>query len=108
MKKFLALILAILMVATLAACGGGGEKPDTTEPDAPVAAADEVHGIKKDAYAAMTTDDLIAKLIKDKAAPTVEEYTALIETIELAELDERFNFADTFTLGYWLRNSSIP
>ena len=97
MKKFLAIFLAILMVATLAACGGGGETPDTTEPDAPVAAADEVHGIKKDAYATMTTDELIAKLIKDKAAPTVEEYTALIETIELADLDERLNFADNAT-----------
>ena len=99
MKKFLAIFLAILMVATLAACGGGGETPET--PDAPDAteapAADEVHGIKKEAYATMTTDDLIAKLIKDKTAPTVEEYTALIETIELAELDERFNFADNAT-----------
>ena len=99
MKKFLAIFLAILMVATLAACGGGGETPET--PDAPDAteapAADEIHGIKKEAYATITTDDLIAKLIKDKTAPTVEEYTALIETIELAELDERFNFADNAT-----------
>ena len=99
MKKFLAIFLAILMVATLAACGGGGEPPET--PDAPDAteapAADDIHGIKKEAYATMTADDLIAKLIKDKTAPTVEEYTALIETIELAELDERFNFADNAT-----------
>ena len=99
MKKFLAIFLAILMLFSLAACGGGGETPET--PDAPDAteapAADEVHGIKKEAYATMTTDDLIAKLIKDKTAPTVEEYTALIETIELAELDERFNFADNAT-----------
>lgn len=99
MKKFLAIFLAILMVATLAACGGGGETPET--PDAPDATeapvAGEVHGIKKEAYATMTTDDLIAKLVKDKTAPTVEEYTALIETIELAELDERFNFADNAT-----------
>ena len=99
MKKFLAIFLAILMVATLAACGGGGETPET--PDAPDAteapAADEVHGIKKEAYATMTADDLIAKLIKDKTAPTVEEYAALIETIELAELDERFNIADNAT-----------
>lgn len=99
MKKFLAIFLAILMVATLAACGGGGETPET--PDAPDATeapvAGEVHGIKVEAYAAMTADDLIAKLIKDKTAPTVEEYAALIETIELAELDERFNFADNAT-----------
>ena len=104
MKKFLALILAILMVATLAACGGGGETPET--PDAPVAADDEVHGIKKDAYAALTADDLISKLIKDKAAPTVEEYTALMETIELAELDERFNFADNATNDAFLQLKS--
>ncbi len=99
MKKFLAIFLAVLMVATLAACGGGGETPET--PDAPDATeapvAGEVHGIKVEEYAAMTADDLIAKLIKDKTAPTVEEYTALIETIELAELDERFNFADNAT-----------
>lgn len=101
MKKFLAIFLAILMLFSLAACGGGGETPET--PDAPVAAADEVHGIKKDAYAALTADDLISKLIKDKAAPTVEEYTALIETIELAELDERFNFADNATNDAFLQ-----
>ena len=99
MKKFLAIFLAILMVATLAACGGGGETPET--PDAPDATeapvAGEVHGIKVEAYPTMTADALIAKLIKDKTAPTVEEYTALIETIELAELDERFNFADNAT-----------
>lgn len=107
MKKFLALILAILMLFTLAACGGGGETPETPDaPDAPVAAADEVHGIKKDAYAALTADDLISKLIKDKTAPTVEEYTALIETIELAELDERFNFADNATNDAFLQLKS--
>ena len=107
MKKFLALILAILMLFTLAACGGGGETPETPDaPDAPVAAADEVHGIKKDAYAALTADDLISKLIKDKAAPTVEEYTALMETIELAELDERFNFADNATNDAFLQLKS--
>ena len=104
MKKFLALILAILMLFTLAACGGGGETPET--PDAPGASADEVHGIKKDAYAALTADDLISKLIKDKAAPTVEEYTALMETIELAELDERFNFADNATNDAFLQLKS--
>ena len=71
-----------------------------------MAAADEVHGIKKDAYAALTADDLISKLIKDKAAPTVEEYTALIETIELAELDERFNFADNATNDAFLQLKS--
>lgn len=99
MKKYLAIFLAILMLFSLAACGGGGETPET--PDAPDATeapvAGEVHGIKVEAYATMTADDLIAKLIKDKTAPTVEEYTALIETIELAELDERFNFADNAT-----------
>ena len=63
MKKFLAILLAAIMLFALAACGGGGETPDTTEPDSTVAAADEVHGIKKDAYATMTTDELIAKLI---------------------------------------------
>lgn len=104
MKKFLAIFLAILMLFSLAACGGGGETPET--PDAPVAADDEVHGIKKDAYAALTADDLISKLIKDKAAPTVEEYTALIETIELAELDERFNFADNATNDAFLQLKS--
>lgn len=97
MKKITALFIALLMVFTLAACSGGGEEPTTTEPDVSVEATNEVHGIKKDAYATLTADDLIVKLVKDKTAPTVEEYTAIIETIELADLDERFNFADNAT-----------
>ena len=100
MKKFLAIFLAILMVATLAACGGGGETPET--PDAPDATeapvAGEVHGIKVEAYATMTADDLIAKLIKDKTAPTVEEYTALITMLLFSSIATVQHFPISWTV----------
>ena len=102
MKKIIALLLAVLMLVTLAACGGGGGEDGTTEPvtedsttEAPVAG--EIHGIKLEEYAGMTGEDLVAKLVKDRAAPTAEEYVAIIDTIEFAEVDDRCNFVENAT-----------
>ena len=102
MKKVTALMLAVLMLFAFAACGGGGETPDNTEADnnnvtteAPVAG--EIHGIKLEEYAEMTGDDLIAKLVKDRAAPTAEEYVAIIDTVEFAEIDDRCSFVENAT-----------
>ena len=101
MKKITALILALLMLFTFAACGGGDtpETPDvpesTTASDAP--AKGEIHGIKPEQYAEMTGEALVSKLVKDKAAPTADEYVAIIETIEFAEVDDRCDFEENAT-----------
>ncbi len=101
MKKFTALILAVLMLFTLAACGGGEtpESPDvpesTTASDASVKG--EIHGIKLEEYAEMTGEELVSKLVKDKAAPTAEEYVAIIDTIDFAGVDDRCDFEENAT-----------
>lgn len=101
MKKITALILAVLMLFTFAACGGGEtpESPDapesTTASEAP--AKGEIHGIKPEQYAEMTGEALVSKLVKDKAAPTADEYVAIIETIEFAEIDDRCDFEENAT-----------
>lgn len=101
MKKFTALILAVLMLFTFAACGGGEtpETPDvpesTTTSEAP--AKGEIHGIKLEQYAEMTGEDLVSKLVKDKMAPTADEYVAIIETIDFAEVDDRCDFGENAT-----------
>ncbi|MBQ7861488.1 MAG: HEAT repeat domain-containing protein [Clostridia bacterium] len=101
MKKFTALILAVLMLFTFAACGGGEtpETPDvpesTTASEAPIKG--EIHGIKLEQYAEMTGEDLVSKLVKDKTAPTADEYVAIIETIDFAEVDDRCDFEENAT-----------
>ena len=70
MKKLLALILAIGMIFSLAACGG-----DKTDTDG------EVKQESKELdYANISEDDLIKKYIKDTQNITAEEFINLVST----------------------------
>lgn len=89
MKKLLALLLALTMVFTLAACGGG-EKAGGGE---------NTGGNDKfqEKYASMSAEDLIKETIKDRANPTDEEIAALIGTGVYATVGEKNVFEDNIT-----------
>lgn len=80
MKKILALLLAMMMVFALCACGGGGDKADApAEPAAPAAAPDAAAP-----GGGVTWADYQAYLI-DKAgsnAPDLDEFKAQVEAIK--------------------------
>ena len=78
MKKLLALILAIGMIFSLAACGG-----DKTGTDG------EVKQESKELdYANISEDDLIKKYIKDPQNVTAEEFINLVSTFSYAKINE--------------------
>lgn len=89
MKKLLALLLALTMVFTLAACGGGektggGENAGT---------GDKL----QEKYASMTAEELISETIKDRANPTDEEIATLIGTAAYIDIGEKNIFEDNIT-----------
>ena len=87
MKKLLALILAIGMIFSLAACGGdktgtdGEVKQESNELD----------------YTNISEDDLINKFIKDQANITVDEFVNLVSTYSYATINDDLNLDENIT-----------
>ncbi len=87
MKKVLALILAIGMTFSLAACGGdktgknGGTKQETKKLD----------------YANMTEDDLIKEFIKDPQNVTLDEFINLASTYSYAKINNKLELDENIT-----------
>ncbi len=95
MKKLLALLLALSMVFTLVACGGGEKEPGSEkEPGGEKAGAGEDIQAK---YATMTAEDLIKEFIKDEANPTNEELIALAKTGAYGTIGEKNVFERNIT-----------
>ena len=90
MKKFTALILAVLMLFTFAACGGGEtpETPDvpesTTASEAPIKG--EIHGIKLEQYAEMTGEDLVSNSLRTRRLPQQMNMSLLLRLLILQRL----------------------
>ena len=86
-KKLAALVLAIGIVFSLAACGGdktekgGGAKLNT----------------KKIDYANMTEDDLIKEFIKDEQNITLDEFIALASTYSYATINNKLELDENIT-----------
>ena len=91
MKKVLALILAIGMTFSLAACGGdktgknGGTKQETKQET------------KKLDYANMTEDDLIKEFIKDPQNVTLDEFINLASTYSYAKINDKLELDENIT-----------
>ena len=91
MKKVLALILAIGMTFSLAACGGdktgknGGTKQETKQET------------KKLDYANMTEDDLIKEFIKDPQNVTLDEFINLASTYSYAKINNKLELDENIT-----------
>ena len=96
MKKLLALLLALTMVFTLAACGGGEKAGGGGEK---AGGGENTGGNDKfqEKYASMSAEDLIKETIKDRANPTDEEIAALIGTGVYATVGEKNVFEDNIT-----------
>lgn len=97
MKKLLALVLALTMIFTLAACGGtekttsGAEKTTSG-----VEKSDESNKLQAN-YESMTDEELIKETIKDRANPTDEEIAALVGTGAYATVGENNIFEENIT-----------
>ena len=92
MKKLLALILAGMMVFSLAACGGD-DKNDGKGDGAETASFEEL----KAEYQSKTPEDLISENIKDKTKPSAEEIAALVKTGIYGEMSEKNIFEHNIT-----------
>ena len=87
MKKLLALILAIGMTFSLAACGG-----DKTGQD-----GDVKQETKKIDYANMTEDDLIKEFINDEQNITLDEFVNLASTYSYATINDKLELDENIT-----------
>ncbi|MGN1478681.1 MAG: HEAT repeat domain-containing protein [Acutalibacteraceae bacterium] len=90
MKKILALLMAMIMLLSLAACGGAKDKTDGD--DGTTAAAEQ----KLD-YANLTADDLITKFIKDQKNVTLDEYVALVSTLSYVKITDELELEENIT-----------
>ena len=83
MKKILAVLMAVLMVASLAACGGNTSAPATEPAPAPAAA-------NTTAPAAETTapEQSLIDAAKAEAVRLAVEAGALPETVEIIEVED--------------------
>lgn len=90
MKKILALLMAMVMLLSLAACGGAKDK---TDGEGDTTAASE----QKLDYANLTADDLIAKFIKDQTNVTLDEYVALVSTFSYVKITDELDLEENIT-----------
>ena len=104
MKKYLTIILAVLMCVSLVACGGekaptNGDNDIETTPGAvetpnvdetPKKSFDDL----KAEFAAKTADDLINESFADKANPTEDEFAKLYENYAFVDYNDSYEFGD--------------
>ena len=89
MKKFIALLLAMLMALSLVACGGSdegnAEQPATNEPKASGIKLGISNGYYGNTWRAQYVEDMEAYCEELKADGTLESYTLLNSTGDVTE-----------------------
>ena len=111
MKKLFALILAIGMVFSLAACGRdktGNDEENNKETNQEInqetnketnqeANPDADPAPKKLDYANMTEDDLIKEFIKDETEVSLDEFVNLVSTYSYATINDKLELDENIT-----------
>lgn len=106
MKKLLAVVLIIGMLFSISACGNGKNNEQTdgkaqtesnaaTEAEANTEA--ETKKITKEEYENMTADDLFNAVIKDPENITLDEYIAVIETLQYVDITDSLDLKRNIT-----------
>ena len=92
MKKLLSVILAGLMVLSLAACGG--EKTNNNENiqnKTEAVQSDDFEKLKTE-FQKKTAEDLVKECFADKANPTAQEFAKLYENYAFLDVNEEYDF----------------
>ena len=92
MKKLLSVILAGLMVLSLAACGG--EKTNNNENNqnqTETVQSGDFEKLKTE-FQKKTAEDLVKECFADKANPTAQEFANLYENYAFLDVNEEYDF----------------
>ena len=95
MKKLLSVILAGLMVLSLAACGGektkNNENNENNQNQTEAVQSGDFEKLKTE-FQKKTAEDLVKECFADKANPTAQEFAKLYENYAFLDVNEEYDF----------------
>ena len=95
MKKLLSVILAGLMVISLAACGGektkNNENNENNQNQTEAVQSGDFEKLKTE-FQKKTAEDLVKECFADKANPTAQEFAKLYENYAFLDVNEEYDF----------------
>ena len=98
MKKLLSVILAGLMVLSLAACGGektnnneNNHNNENNQNQIEAVQPDDFEKLKTE-FQKKTAEDLVKECFADKANPTAQEFAKLYENYAFLDVNEEYDF----------------
>lgn len=115
MKKILAITLSVGMLLSLCACSGDKNNVEIdvnvqrekeqiddnvqteVEDKSETETENEIKKITKEEYEKMTADDLFNAIVKDPENITLDEYIAVVETLQYADITDSLDFKNNIT-----------
>lgn len=104
MKKILSVILSIGIVFSLGACGNGNNNENADSKTQAESKAEnkeenkeETKKITKEEYEKMTADDLFKAIVKSEDEITLDEYVAIVETLQYVEITDNLDLKKNIT-----------